>query len=116
MDESYEGVIIQYLDCPVRVLIRLNLDDSKMLKQKLEENLAQDSGLSISIWNMRGAISQTHSKTQKDQIKTIAFGDKILGDTSKGYTGKWSHIEIVKPMSYIDTLKIFLDKIQNEII
>lgn len=112
---GYKPLKTDYFNEPCNVLIRLNKDDTKRLVKRLNEILPKESGVNLILLDMRGAISITESDERGRQIKFIAFSDKATfsPDTEqKGYTGKWSHIEISVPAEDgMGTVKKFINSI-----
>lgn len=94
---GYKPLKTEYFGEKCNVLIRLNRADTVTLKERLNEILEKDAGVNLILLDMNGGISVTESVERGRQLKFIAFSDEVTfsPDTEqRGYTGKWSHIEI----------------------
>ena len=115
---GYTPLKTEYFTGPCNVLVRLNKDDTKRLVNRLNEILQKEGGVNLILLNMKGAISITKSEERGRQLKFIAFSDRATfsPDTEqKGYTGKWSHVEIVVPVEDgVSIVRKFIDRLARE--
>ena len=111
---KYRPIMTQYMHS-ANVLIRLTHYDSLALMSRLQEALAHDTGVNLVFMDMNNALSLTTSDERGRQVKCIAYNKSGFRVTSpmKGYNGPWSHIEIVMPLSSIDQMKAFVDRVEN---
>ena len=94
---GYKPLKTEYFGEKCNVLFRLNRDDTITLKERLNEILEKDAGVNLILLNMNGGISMTESDERGRQLKFIAFSDEVTFSPEteqRGYTRKWSHIEI----------------------
>jgi len=94
---GYKPLKTEYFGKKCNVLLRLNRTDTVTLKERLNEILEKDSGVNLILLNMKGGISMTESDERGRQLKFIAFSDEVTFSPEteqRGYTQKWSHIEI----------------------
>jgi len=112
---GYRPLKTEYFNGPCNVLVRLNKGDTQRLVNRLNEILPKEGGVNLILLNMKGAISMTESDERGRQLKFIAFSDRATfsPDTEqKGYTGRWSHIEIsVSTEGGVGILKKFINSL-----
>ena len=115
---GYRPLKTEYFTEPCNVLVRLNKDDTERLVNRLNEILPKEGGVNLILLNMKGAISITKSEERGRQLKFIAFSDRATFSPEteqKGYTGKWSHVEIVVPVEDgVGIVRKFIDSLPRE--
>jgi len=97
---------------PVNVLFRLTKEDTLFLKKRIDEAIEKNTGANLIMHQLEGSIRKVYTDKHREQIFVRAYkGLKSFNITTpmKGYEGRWSHVEIVMPLSFIPPLKDFLD-------
>lgn len=112
MPGKYRPLVTEYMG-KTNVLIRLTSADSLTLLEMLKDAVSRDTGVSFVFLNMNGALSLTNSDERGNQIKCIAYGGVKVTSEMKGYTGPWSHVEVVTGPSSLTQMRRFLDKVEN---
>lgn len=104
---------------PINVLIRLTAKDTKFLEQRIQQAIADNTGVNLILENMSGAACLISSKERGRQVSLNAYTGDLsyrVNSPMKGYTGPWSHIELVMdPKLAKEQLSRFLREILKEV-
>lgn len=98
---------------PGNLLIRLNAGDTKFLLARLKQAVETGVGVNLILVGVRTAICEIETPEHGREISMNAYSDGMTfraESRMKGYTGPWSHAEIVVPLAAIKGLNQFVEE------
>jgi hypothetical protein len=94
------------------LLLRLNASDTKFLLRRIQDAIEKGAGANLIFFGVRAAICEIDTPEHSREISINAYSNEMtfrVESDQKGYTGEWSHAEIVMPLAAIRGLSEFVE-------
>lgn len=103
---------------PVDLVMRLTPEVTKVLLDKIQKAVEKGVGVNLVLWKLSGTIGLIDTKQHGPEIKIAAYcNDKtiLIRGPMQGYKGKWSHVELISPLTTLDVLTQAVKTMQDKI-
>jgi hypothetical protein len=84
------------------LLLRLNASDTRFLLARIKQAAETGTGANLILVGVRTAICEIETPEHGREVSMNAYSDGMTfraESRMKGYTGPWSHAEIVMPLA-----------------
>jgi len=93
------------------VLLRLNPSDTRFLLERLKDAAQRGVGANLILQGLTCAICEIETPEHGREITVNGYTDIMtwrVETIMRGYTGRWTHVEIVMPLAALKCLRAFI--------